>query len=422
MNKIYDVAVVGAGIAGTATALSLGKAGINVCLLDASNSLRSATEGATNPDSQTLDHREIKRECVDDFSPRVSAITPANADWLSSIGAWQLLDEQQLLGYTRMHVWEELGSGEINFEAGDYQRPSLGFIVENDSLLRALMSAIADAPNIECCFDRSIQKCRLNDERVHVIECVEETIQARLLVGADGANSFVRRVLNIPTREWDYDQSAIVCTAETAHHHAMTAWQRFAEQGPVAYLPLADTLSHSDPSHGHFSSIVWSLDSVEAERVSALDDDAFMRELAKALDTKLGELQSVSARFKVPLRQRHAKRYTAKQAVLIGDAAHTIHPLAGQGLNLGLGDVKALVEVLVEASQKSYDLAHPVLLERYQRARKVENLSMMLSMEGFKRLFGSSDPILRWLRNTGVNAVDRHTLIKRQIATRAMGL
>ncbi len=232
----------------------------------------------------------------------------------------------------------------------------------------------------------------------------------------------MRRTLNIPTREWDYQQSAIVCTVETEKSHEQTAWQRFSERGPVAYLPLRDTLRADDARHSHFSSIVWSLDTEQARLMYSLDDNAFSKALAKELEGRLGQIKTVSERFMFSLRQRHAKAYVAEQAVLLGDAAHTIHPLAGQGLNLGLNDVHALVRIIEDAQRKGYELAHPVLLKRYQRQRKGENLAMMLGMEGFKRLFGSGDPLLRLLRNTGVNTVNEHTFIKRQIATRAMGL
>jgi len=407
----FDVAIVGAGIAGATTAIALSRAGLKVCLMDAQ--------------TPTFDVG-FKRETASGFAPRVSAITPANAEWLNELGVWSLLRPEQVLGYQNMEVWEQLGSGRIRFDAHDYQRQALGYIVENDMLLAACLKALGHEETRPCqrFFGHRIERCeyvaaeqayqlRLDDERI---------VNAKLLVGADGANSMVRRILNIPTREWDYDQSAIVCTVRTEQAHQNTAWQRFSEQGPVAYLPLNDTLDETHDDHGHFCSIVWSLDTAKSEEMFALDDTEFSRLLSRELEEQLGEITDISKRFKFPLRQRHAKTYIAKQALLVGDAAHTIHPLAGQGLNLGLSDVKALVDVLQKASDKSYDITHPVLLKQYQRARKTENLSMMLGMEGFKRLFGSTDPLLRWLRNTGVDAMNRHTLIKRQIAQKAMGL
>ncbi|KZY63730.1 hypothetical protein A3742_04770 [Oleiphilus sp. HI0071] len=410
---MYDLVIVGAGISGASAAVALAKTGLHVALVDAQDPrLVSSTKDRT---------------CVDDFSSRVSAITPANAQWLEDIGVWSHLKPQQIQPYANMEVWEELGGGRIQFDALDYQRPCLGFIIENQALLSACFAALDTAPDIHSVdyfFGARISAMHL-DQQQKVRELVFEDdsrISTKLLIGADGANSFVRRALNIPTREWDYQQCAIVCTVETEKPHEETAWQRFSERGPVAYLPLRDTLDKNDSRYAHFCSIVWSLDTAHARSTYALDDKAFCASIERELEGRLGQVKSVSARCLFPLRQRHAKSYVVDQAVLLGDAAHTIHPLAGQGLNLGLSDVQALEGILQDAQRKGYALSHPVLLKRYQRQRKSENLAMMLGMEGFKRLFGSEDPLLRLLRNTGVNTVNAHTFIKRQIATRAMGL
>jgi 2-octaprenylphenol hydroxylase len=409
-STVYDVLIVGAGIAGTSAAVGLNKVGLRVALID-----------AQNPRS----HKAAGERCsVEEFSSRVSAITPANAQWLEQIGIWSLLPEEQVQPYRDMEVWEELGSGRIHFNALEYQREALGYIVENPVLLSACFAALDGSELTSCFFGSRIQAMRFDRQNAlrEIIFDDGSLLKGRLMIGADGANSFVRKALNIPTREWDYQQSAIVCTVETEQRHSGTAWQRFSEQGPVAYLPLSDSLSSDDPRHGHFSSIVWSLDTPKAKAMYALDADAFGAALTRALEARLGNVKCVSERQIFPLRQRHAKSYLGEQALLLGDAAHTIHPLAGQGLNLGLNDVQALVTILEEAQRKEYDLAHPVLLKRYQRQRQGQNLTMMLGMEGFKRLFGSADPLLRLLRNTGVNKVNEHTFIKRQIASRAMGL
>lgn len=427
MSTMYDLVIVGAGIAGTSAAVALAKSGLRIALVDSQD---PRSEPATR-----------NRRCVDDFSARVSAITPANAKWLDDIGVWTLLKPEQVQPYANMEVWEQLGSGRIQFDALDYQRTCLGYIIENSALLGACFEALdavsdsdkntdtstdtgTDLQSIDYFFGARIRAIHFNQQQKARELIFEDGTQlsAQLLIGADGANSFVRRALNIPTREWDYQQSAIVCTVETEKPHEATAWQRFSERGPVAYLPLRDTLKQDSKKHEHFSSIVWSLDTAQARLVNELDDTAFSAALERELEGRLGCVKSVSERSMFPLRQRHAKSYVVDQALLLGDAAHTIHPLAGQGLNLGLNDVHALVEILHDAQRKSYELAHPVLLKRYQRRRKSENLAMMLGMEGFKRLFGSEDPLLRLLRNTGVNTVNEHTFIKRQIATRAMGL
>jgi len=414
--KRFEVAIVGAGIAGAVAANALGRLGISVALLD-----------AQTPQAQNLDKQgEVlhTRSTVDEFSPRVSALTPANVKWLNELDIWSRLTEQQVRPYTQMEVWEQLGGGRINFNALEYQRPALGYIVENPDLLAAAISALTAQGSIETFFGHKLKQCRFTPEaNCYQLDLDNDVrLNADFLIGADGANSYIRRLLNVPTREWDYEQEAIVCTVETEQVHNNTAWQRFSEQGPVAFLPLSDSLSPEHPRHGRFCSIVWSLDTVEANAIFALPEDEFRQALARALEGSLGAIHSVSQRFKFPLRQRHAKVYTKARAVLVGDAAHTIHPLAGQGLNLGLSDVQTLVSTIEQARIKGYDIAHPVILQRYQRQRRGENLAMMASMEGFKRLFGTSNPMLRLIRNVGVDAVNRHTLIKRQIASKAMGL
>lgn len=406
----YDVVIVGAGLAGAAAAVALSQSGLSVALIDSQDPQQTS--------------RSTVRTHVDSFSPRVSAITPSNALWLESIGVWSKLGEGQFKPYSKMDVWEELGGGRIQFDALDYQRSALGYIVENDTLLKACFERLSDTGLVEYFFGSKIRSMPLDRQQSKRLVVLEDDAQlsATLLIGADGAQSFVRRMLNIPTREWDYQQSAIVCTVETEKPHENTAWQRFSEQGPVAYLPLPDSLALDHPQHNHFSSIVWSLDTEQAQSIFASDTNGFCGLLARELEERLGAIKSVSERKMFPLRQRHAKAYITDQALLLGDAAHTIHPLAGQGLNLGLNDVQALSRILKDAHDKGYALAHPVLLKRYQRQRQGENLAMMLAMEGFKRLFGSTDPLLRLLRNTGINKVNEHTFIKRQIASKAMGL
>lgn len=414
----FDIVIIGAGIAGSVAASALGRLGISVALVDAQTPQVQAQDvAATNTPT-------YQGTSVDDFSPRVSALTPANVQWLERLGIWSALSKGQALPYTAMEVWEQLGGGRISFDALEYQRPALGHIVENPDLLSAALTTVQATETVRCFFGSKLTRCEFfkDSDRYQLSLENGASLNARLLVGADGANSYIRRLLNLPTREWDYEQEAIVCTVETERPHSNTAWQRFSESGPVAFLPLSDSLPSDDLRHGHFCSIVWSLDTSKAHAAFELSDAAFMSALGRELEDTLGAVKSVSKRFKFPLRQRHAKAYTKQQAVLVGDAAHTIHPLAGQGLNLGLSDVQALVSIVEQALAKGYDIAHPVLLQRYQRQRQGENLTMMASMEGFKRLFGTTNPMMRLIRNIGVDTINRHTLIKRQIATKAMGL
>ena len=240
---------------------------------------------------------------------------------------------------------------------------------------------------------------------------------ARLVVAADGAHSRLRQWVGLPTREWDYDQQAIVCTVRTAQSHGYTAWQRFSRTGPLAFLPLLN-----EQGDEHFCSIVWSQDTGEARRLMALDDTGFRAELEHAIEQALGPVEQVSRRVAFPLRQRHAKEYVAEGFALVGDAAHTIHPLAGQGANLGYGDVRVLLDELARARQAGMNPADDLLPARYQRRRKGENLAMMAAMEGFKQLFARDEPALRWLRNAGMRWLDGLGPVKNRMAAQAMGL
>ena len=243
------------------------------------------------------------------------------------------------------------------------------------------------------------------------------TLSAKLVVGADGAQSRLRQWSGLATREWDYDQQAIVCTVRTRQPHQYTAWQRFSPTGPLAFLPLL-----TESGDEHYCSIVWSQDTAEARRLMALETEQFRLELERAIEQQLGVIESVSRRFAFPLRQRHAKEYVADGLALVGDAAHTIHPLAGQGANLGYGDVSALLDELGRAKELALSPADQTVLARYQRRRKGENLAMMAAMEGFKQLFARDELAIRWLRNTGMRWLDNLAPLKNRIAAEAMGI
>jgi 2-octaprenylphenol hydroxylase len=233
-------------------------------------------------------------------------------------------------------------------------------------------------------------------------------------VAADGALSPTRELLGLRTREWDYGHRAIVTTARFERGHAHTAWQRFLPTGPLALLPLAS-------ASGRLCSIVWSIDEDEADALLAKDDEAFAAALTTASEAVLGAATDCSPRRAFPLRQRHAVDYVLPGAALVGDAAHSIHPLAGQGINLGLSDVNVLAEELRRALDRGLAPGRLDVLKRYQRRRKGDNLRMMAAMDGFKRLFEQDAPPLRWLRNAGMRGVGAMPALKRRIIREAMG-
>ena len=328
--RTFDILVVGGGMIGSALALGLSRQGWRVGLV----------EGSNGAELRTMPKPAVS---VDDFEPRVSAISIASQQLLTELGVWQTVVEGRHCPYQKMTVWDGDGTGRIRFDAAELQARALGTIVENRSVVRALFEALA-ASDVEL-----IDGVRVTgwwqDAGRHGIELADGGgLAAALVVAADGANSRLRQWVGLPTREWDYDQQAIVCTVRTAQSHRFTAWQRFSPTGPLAFLPL-----HPESGEEHFCSIVWSQDTDEARRLMALAEPEFMAELEAAIEREMGAVEAVSRRFAFPLRQRHAKDYIAPGFALVGDAAHTIHPLAGQGANLGYGDVRALLDELSRA-------------------------------------------------------------------------
>ncbi|WP_199458155.1 MULTISPECIES: FAD-dependent monooxygenase [unclassified Marinobacter] len=396
----FDILVVGGGMIGSALALGLSRQGWQVGLIEGAPaaSLMAPAEPASS---------------VDDFEPRVSAISLASQRLLEELGAWPKVQASRHCGYREMTVWDGDGTGRIHFDAAELHARNLGTIVENRNIVRALFESLSDS---------SVQL--LDGVRVRAwsrgqgVELEDgRCLAARLVVGADGALSRLRQWSGLATREWDYDQQAIVCTVRTSQNHRYTAWQRFSPTGPLAFLPLLN-----EAGDEHFCSIVWSQDTEEARRLMALGTESFRKELEAAIERELGEVLAVSRRFAFPLRQRHAKDYIADGLALVGDAAHTIHPLAGQGANLGYGDVRALLEELERARELGLAPDDASVLARYQRRRKGENLAMMAAMEGFKQLFARDELPVRWLRNTGMRWLNQLAPLKNRIAAEAMGI
>ncbi|MET4025575.1 2-octaprenylphenol hydroxylase [Marinobacter sp. MBR-99] len=399
-NSQMDILIVGGGMIGSALALGLSRQGWQVGLIEGATAAELVAPAAPATD-------------VNDFEPRVSAISLASQRLLDELGAWRRVQGSRHCGYRQMTVWDGDGTGRIHFDAAELHASSLGTIVENRSIVRALFEELADSG--VTLFDGVRVKAWHGRDGVELED--GRRLNARLVVGADGALSRLRQWSGLATREWDYDQQAIVCTVRTRQSHRYTAWQRFSPTGPLAFLPLLN-----EAGDDHFCSIVWSQDTLEAKRLMALDTEAFRQALGVAIEQQLGEVLEVSGRFAFPLRQRHAKDYVTDGLALVGDAAHTIHPLAGQGANLGYGDVRALLEELARAKARNLSPDDALVLARYQRRRKGENLTMMAAMEGFKQLFARDELPVRWLRNTGMRWFEKLAPLKKQIAARAMGV
>lgn len=346
---------------------------------------------------------------------RVSALTRASQSLLANLGAWTAMQQLRVSPYRRMQVWDDAGQGRIGFDAADVGEPDLGHIVENRVTQWALWQRLQTLGIPLHCPDRVVSlelpendgagPVRLQLEQAGAITC-------DLLVAAEGANSPLRDIAGITSSGWSYDQHAIVATITTELPCGETARQRFMPSGPLALLPINDGRS----------SIVWSTSPAQADQLMALDDAAFCRELDQASQSVLGDVVEVGPRGRFPLALRQADRYVQPGLALVGDAAHGLHPLAGQGVNIGFLDAATLAEVLIDAAQAGEPLGGMAVLRRYERARRPADMAMLGLMDLFKRLFSNSNPPLRLLRDLGLNLADRSGPLKHQVMRRALGL
>ena len=409
-----DIVIAGGGLVGLAAACSLSEIGLRILLVDAGK--ETFTPKASGGDENTPK-----------FDARVSALTVASQSLLETLGAWGLVKSVRACPYQDMVVWDGEGTGSIHFSAADIHAQSLGHIVENGLLIAALTETANSKPLLTRKYLDKVESVELdhgladsNTYPVSVTLASGLTIETKLLIGADGGNSFVREQSGFTLRQWEYGHKAIVTTVKTEKSHEYTAWQRFMKSGPLAFLPLQEAGIKS--ADQHYCSIVWSCVTERAKDLLSLDEEAFKQCLGKAFEFRLGRIEEIDTRECFPLWQRHTTDYVQDNIALIGDAAHTIHPLAGQGVNLGFADVNVLTEVITEALNKEENFASHQVLSRYQRKRKGKNLAMMAAMEGFKRLFESEDLLLLWLRNNGLNMTDKASIIKQQLMRQAMGI
>ena len=399
MTRQFDLIVVGAGMVGATLARALADTSLRIALLDA----------------MPLDQPLTARATESGYDPRVSALSAASENILANLDAWQRIDPHYRSAYRYMCVWDGAGTGEIQFDANALGENRLGHIVENWRVQQAVLDSLAHT-DVTLLGGQQVTGLVHEPDGWTLQLASGELVQAPLVVAADGARSRLREMAGFAMREWDYLHHALVTTVRTEKPHAATAWQSFLDTGPLAFLPL------NDRNDQHYCSIVWSLLPEEAQRIMALDQQAFIAELETAIEGRLGRVLHADPRHCIPLRQRHARRYVQPGLALIGDAAHSIHPLAGQGVNLGLLDVAELSAVIRAALQRGEDIASLAVLQRYERRRMGANLTMMAAMEGFERLFHADALPLRWLRNTGMRWVDGMDRLKTGIVRRALGL
>ena len=372
--RLRDIVVVGGGPVGAAAARALADQGFDVVLIE---------RGAPPP---AFDR--------DDYDARVYAIAPRSARFLAGLGAWEDILAKRACSYRSMRVWEQDAGSGLRFDAADAARPQLGWIVEHRLIVAALWERLQGLEVRSRC---AIESARFDEEGAELRLAGGGLIRARLAVAADGGDSQLRRLAGIDSVGWAYDQRAIVCHVDTEKLHRGTAWQRFLRTGPLAFLPLADGRS----------SIVWSAQPELADALLALDSAGFCGRLQQAAEQVLGAVTGCTPRLSFPLRLAHAADYVRPGLALAGDAAHSLHPMAGQGVNLGLGDAEQLVATLAAARAAGREWWSLRSLQAYARARKAANLEMQALTELLYRAFALPVPGVRAALGAGLAAVDR---------------
>lgn len=386
-----DIAVVGGGMVGAAAALALAKAGFAVALVD---TREPAAWAAT-----------------DDVDLRVVGLATSSIALLDRLGAWAPIRAARASAYGRMVVWDAENGATLRFDAADEGRDVLGYIVENNLVQATLWHALDDA-GVRRVVPGEVVGYTERDDRAQLELADGQVVSARLVVAADGGDSPLRAMVGIGTHGRDYAQRGVVAHVGTARAHERTAWQRFLPSGPLAFLPLDDGRC----------SIVWTLPEDAAARVMALDDDTFRDTLGVASDFRLGPIVSVSRRAAFPLRLKLADRYQSGRLVLLGDAAHAVHPLAGQGVNLGLRDVEELRDTLVDARDAGRDIAATHVLRRYARRRRSADGLDAWSFDALGRIYAWQAGPLVMARGLGVRALNALAPVKSRLARHAAGL
>ena len=385
-----DVVIVGAGVVGATCALALAKLGLDVVLVEG---------------------REPPRWSAESPDLRVYAFAPDNAALLQECGVWDAVLAARAPAYRRMRVWDGAGGGELAFDADALGREQLGWIIENNLLLDRLWAALpAAGVHLHC--PARVESMEQDEEGVRLRLDNGSRVDARLAIAADGADSSLRELAGLQVSAHDYAQRGVVALVETDASNEATAWQRFLPTGPLAFLPFVDGRS----------SIVWTLPDSEAQRVLALDDDAFNRELTNAFAARLGEVRVVSKRAAFPLRRQLAESYLAGKVLLMGDAAHVVHPLAGQGVNLGLRDVARLRDLIVDAQSRRADWTSSHRLARWARECRSANAAAAYTFDGINRMFSNDEMHATLLRGKLLGLAGKLPGITTMFWKRASGL
>lgn len=402
----FDVLVVGGGMVGAAVATALGQQGVSVAVFD--RVLPEPIQPTTLPEL------------------RVSALSFASEQILKNLGAWSFVENLRLCPYRKMAVWEKLESpwgqeiqsraNKTEFDAVKIGYPQLGFIVENRVVQLALMQTMNACDRVEVFSPVDIETMDFTSDQPEVILVDGRHFTGELLVGADGANSMVRQKAGLAIEQKDYEQQCLVATVEITGGRQDITWQAFTPTGPEAFLPLPDINGRS------YASVVWYNLPESVQALLALPDAEFVEILEKTFPAELPGIKAVVERGAFPLARRHAQSYWRKGVVLVGDAAHTINPLAGQGVNLGFQDAAWLAEVLAEAQRQKKSPGNEEILMQYELCRRTDNRNMMSIMDGFYHTFSNNNKPLKFIRNIGLTLAGKNTPAIKQVMKYAMGL
>ncbi|NMP31107.1 monooxygenase [Thalassotalea sp. M1531] len=388
----YDLLIVGGGMVGLTLALAVRKL----------TQLTVAIVEPNEPEDLTLEP-EL----------RVSAINAASQQIFSELDVWQSIVDARVQPYRHMHVWDKDSVGALDFDISDLSaargREALGYIIENKVIRNALWQQAELDSGISLHTGEPLQSIAIGDHEVFASFTQQSPIMAKMVIGGDGANSWLRKQLEMPMAFRDYDNHAIVATVDVAQGHQNTAWQVFLPEGPLAFLPLFND---------NQCSIVWSTSPDKAKHINQLSFEEVAKELTAASDGKLGTISVASKLMTFPLTMRLAHQFTKGRAVLIGDAAHTIHPLAGQGVNLGLLDAVALAESLIDVDVNG-DVTRP--LAHYSRWRRAGAADMVAAMELIKQAFAPQNPLMKLARGIGMAAISNIAPVKELLINQALG-